>query len=45
MDRIDAAACEDEMTGIIVTDDPVPDPEYTPSNDTECAEETNAMNM
>ena len=45
MDHIDAVACEDEMTGIITTDDPVPDPEYAPSNDTECAEETNAMNM
>lgn len=45
MDRIDAVACEDEITGIITTDDPIPDPEYAPSNDTECAEETNAMNM
>lgn len=45
MDRIDAVACEDEITGIITTDDPIPDPEYAPSNDTEYAEETNAMNM
>lgn len=45
MDRIDAVACEDEITGIITTDNPIPDPEYAPSNDTECAEETNAMNM
>ena len=45
MDRIDAVACEDEITGIITTDDPIPDPEYAPSNDTECAEETNATNM
>lgn len=45
MDRIDAVACEDEITGIITTEDPIPDPEYAPSNDTECAEETNAMNM